>query len=308
MCEVYPEMKLIGNAKTADYVERFYGLGDRMQVVADGDTLSLGKHTLSFHLTPMVHWPETMMTYDQTDKVLFAGDAFGGFGALPHGIFDDEVDLDYYEDEILRYFSNIVGKYAPMVVKAVEKLKDVPVEIIASTHGPVWRSNPGEIIDKYIRWSKHETEPGVVVAYASMYGNTQHMAQIIARRLAERGVRKVRVHDVSRTDVSYLIRDIWRYKVLAIGSPTYNQRVFPLMADLLGHLENKNMRDRALAIFGTYTWSGGGVKGMKEFADRTKWDLIEPVIEAQCSAATDDMRQCIELGDRIADVVEQAQG
>jgi len=152
--EAFPEVKIIGNQKTADMLGAFYGLTDNLVVVRDGEELSLGEKRLVFYMTPMVHWPETMMTYEKTTGVIFSGDAFGGFGALNGGIFDDEVDVDYYKDEVLRYFSNIVGRYSAMVQKAFDKLKGVDIKIICATHGPVWRSDPAHIINLYDRWSK----------------------------------------------------------------------------------------------------------------------------------------------------------
>ena len=184
--QIFPQMQVVGNKKTAEFLESLYGIRD-IHVVQDGDELKLGKRTLQFHLTPMVHWPETMMTYEASAGILFSGDAFGGFGTLDGGIFDDEVDIHYFEDEILRYFSNIVGKYAPMVQKAIKKLGALEIKIVASTHGPIWRSDPGRIIGLYDRWSRYEAEPGVVLAFASMYGNTEKMVEAVARGLAEGG-------------------------------------------------------------------------------------------------------------------------
>ncbi|MCF7886699.1 MAG: MBL fold metallo-hydrolase, partial [Candidatus Marinimicrobia bacterium] len=166
--EVYSDITIVGNKKTMNFLEGFYGVADNLKVIEDGDTLDLGDHKLKFYLTPMVHWPETMMTYDQTDGVLFSGDAFGGFGTLDGGIFDDELDTDFYEDETLRYFANIVAKYSRMVQRAIKKLGDLEINIVAATHGPIWRENPGKIINDYMKWSSYGTEKGVVVVYGSM--------------------------------------------------------------------------------------------------------------------------------------------
>ncbi|MGE4490132.1 MAG: FprA family A-type flavoprotein, partial [Kiritimatiellales bacterium] len=182
---VWPDLVIVGNAKTAKFLESFYGITERVQVINDGDTLSLGKHTLQFYLIPMVHWPETMVTHDTHTSILFSADAFGGFGALTGGIFDDELDLDYFEDEILRYFSNIVGKYCAMVQNAIKKLGGLDIRMIAPTHGPVWRKHPEHIIEKYDRWSRHEAEEGVALIYGSMYGNTEKMMEAVARGLSE---------------------------------------------------------------------------------------------------------------------------
>ena len=304
--DLYPEMQIVGNAKTAAFLKKFFGVERNVRVVEDGETLSLGARDLQFHLTPMVHWPETMMTWDPAGRILFSGDAFGGFGALAGGVFDDEVDIPYYEDETLRYFSNIVGKYCRPVQKAIEKLGDLPVAVVASTHGPVWRSDPGRIIDTYARWSRQETEPGVVVAFASMYGGTQQMAEAVARSLAEAGVEKVRVHDLSRTHVSYVIRDVWRFRGLVVGGPTYNTRLFPPVENLLGHLENDRLRGRLLGVFGTYAWSGGAVDRLRTFAeDGGEFDLVEPVVEAECRATPEQLQACADMGRNMAEALKK---
>ncbi|MFP3936788.1 MAG: FprA family A-type flavoprotein [Phycisphaerae bacterium] len=303
--EVYPDIQIVGNQKTAGFLEQFYGITDGVKTIADGDELDLGKHKLQFFLTPMVHWPETMVTFDKTDGVLFSADAFGGFAALDDGIFDDEVDLAYYEDEILRYFSNIVGKYAKPVIKAIDKLQSLDIRVVAPTHGPVWRSNPGEIVKKYAYWSRQETEPGVVLAFGSMYGSTGKMAEAVGRALADAGVGNVRVHNVSRTHPSYIIRDTWRYSGLIIGAPTYNTGLFPPMDSLLRDLEILKMSGRHIGVFGSYGWSGGGVKQMRQFAEEGgQWDLIEPVVEANCTPNEDDLARCGELGRKMAEAVK----
>jgi flavorubredoxin len=249
----------------------------------------------------MVHWPETMMTYDQTDGILFSGDAFGGFGTLDGGIFDDELDVDFYEDEILRYFANIVAKYSRMVQRAIKKLGDLEIEIVASTHGPIWRDRPEKIINDYMNWSSCKTEQGVVVVYGSMYGNTKKMAEEIARELAENGIEKIILHDVSRTHTSFMVRDIWKYKAMILGSCTYNTRLFPPMEDLVSFLENIKIRNHILGIFGSYSWSGGAVKRLQNFADNVKCDLVEPVIETKYAPKDEDSEKCRKLGKNISE-------
>jgi len=299
MLELYPEMKVVGNKKTADFLEKFYGVTDNVVIVGDGDTLDLGKNKLKFYLTPMVHWPETMMTYHEKHKILFSGDAFGGFGTLDGGIFDDEVDIAYFEDEILRYFSNIVGKYCATVQKAIKKLAGLEVAIVAPTHGPVWRKNPWSIIDRYDRWSKHEAEEGVVIAYASMYGNTERMMEAVARGLSEEENHRVRIHNVSTSHLSYLIRDAWRFKALLLGSPTYDTKLYPPMDHFIRILEHKKLTGRVLGLFGTFGWSGGGVSTLTEFGKSGGWDLVEPIIEAHCAPTPDDLKMCEQLGQNI---------
>jgi flavorubredoxin len=297
---VYPGMKIVGNAKTAEFIRDFYGITDGVISVRDGEALDLGTHELKFVFTPMVHWPETMVTYETREKILFSCDAFGGFGALDDRIFDDEVDLAYYEDEILRYYSNIVGRYSGMVQRAIEKLKGVEIAVIAPSHGPVWRTMPGYIVALYDKWSRHETEEGVTLVYASMYGNTRRMMEAISRSLAEEKVEKVRVHDVSRTHISYILVDIWRFRGMILGSPTYNTKIFPLMASLVNMLEEKMLQDRFVGVFGSYTWSKGAVKTLIEFALNNKLTLVDPVVEFKSSPTEEDLKQAVLLGKNMA--------
>lgn len=274
----YPDVQIIGNSKTFKVVEAYWGNVGNLKQVEDGEELSLGHHKLKFVMTPWVHWPETMMTYDITEQVLFSGDAFGSFGTLDGGVFDDEIDFTYYEEDMRRYFSNIVGKYANMVQKAFKKLEGVPVKSVCPVHGPVWRSNPEVVLGLYDKWSKMEAEDGVVIIYASMYGNTELVADRIARKIAEQGVKKIRVHDVSKTHISTLINEIWRYKGVILGSCAYNSQMFPLMEQLTRELEHMGVKDRELGLFGSYSWNGGGVKSLKKFQEDIGWNLVsEPV-------------------------------
>ncbi|MFW6344081.1 MAG: FprA family A-type flavoprotein [Sediminispirochaetaceae bacterium] len=300
----YPDIKIVGNKKTFDFLKGFYGIEENLYEVDDGDTIDLGKHKLNFYLTPMVHWPETMMTYEETSKILFAGDAFGGFGSLDGGIFDDEVNIDYFENEIRRYYSNIVGKFGPMVQKALSKLEGLDIQVVASTHGPVWRSNPQRIISSYDRWSRYEAYPGVVIAYGSMYGNTEKMADYVARRLAERGIKNIRVMNVSNTHDSYIINEIWNYKGIIFGSCTYNVGLFQPMESLIINLSHKGIRNRVFGVFGTYGWSGGGVKTIMEYVKKHKWPLVddEPV-EAKLSPSQEHYRGLDRLADKMAKAV-----
>ena len=305
LLEIFPEIAIVGNRKTAEFLERFYGITQNVKVVADGETLDLGKHKLSFHFMPMVHWPESMATYESTEKILFSNDAFGGFGALEGGIFDDEVDVPYFEDEILRYFSNIVGKYSQPVLKAIDKLDALEIGTIAPSHGPIWRKGPGWIIERYKRWGLHEAEEGVVVVYASMYGNTERMMEAVARGLAGEEVSRIRIHDVARTHVSYLIRDAWRFRGLILGSPTYDAALYPPMQHFIGLLEHKKLTKRVLGLFGSFGWSGGGVSSLVEFAKKMNWEPVEPVVEARCAPTDEDLRRCAELGQAVVRRVKE---
>ena len=295
-----PNLRVIGNKKTAAYLKDLYGITDRVVIVADGEELDLGGRKLSFFFIPMVHWPESMVTFDSAEGVLFSNDAFGGFGTLDGGLFDDEVDIEYFDDEILRYFSNIVGRYAPMVQKAIARLKDLDIRVIAPSHGPVWRRNPAKIVQLYDKWSRYEADPGVVIAYASMYGNTETMMEAVARGLALEHCPAVRIHDVSCSHVSYVIRDAWKYRALVLGSPTHDTQLFPLMDLLVRILENKKLRNRLVGVFGTRGWSGGAVASLSQFARNDGLELIEPVVEAVLSPKSCDLENCVLLGRNIA--------
>lgn len=274
----YPKVKLVGNLKTFKIVEAYWGIKENLYMVEDGHTLDLGYHKLKFVMTPWVHWPETMMTFDETDGILFSGDAFGSFGTLDGGVFDDEINFDFYEDEMRRYYSNIVGKYSNMVQKAFKKLEGVPIKAVCPTHGPVWRTNPEKVIGLYDKWSKYETEEGVVIIYASMYGSTEELADHIARQLVENGIKNVRVFDVSKTHISHLINAIWKYKGVILGSVAYNSEMFPLMEQLTRELEHMAVKDHLLGIFGSYSWNGGGARSLFKFSENIEWELVaEPV-------------------------------
>jgi flavorubredoxin len=302
--EAFPGIRIVGNRKTAEFIKGFYGIGEEgVTVVEDGGTLELGERTLRFTLTPMVHWPETMVTYEPKDQILFSGDAFGSFGALEGGIFDDEIDLARLENETMRYYANIVAKYSPMVQKGLAKLKGVPIKIVASTHGAIFRRDPRYIIDMYDRMSRYEAEKGVVVIYASMYGNTAIMAEAVARGAAEAGVKKVRLHSVSRSHLSYLLTDIWRFKGVALGSCAYNTKAFPMIEQLLATLENDRLKNRVYGVFGSYSWSGGGVKAVREYVEKTGDPVVEPVVEAKYAPTDPDLEACRRIGRGIAESI-----
>jgi flavorubredoxin len=302
---VWPELKIVGNRKTLDMVRAFYGITEGLLEVRDGDVLDLGSHKLTFALIPMVHWPETMVTYDTMDKVLFTCDAFGGFGALEGGVFDDEVDMGYYESEILRYFSNIVGRYSSFVQKAISRVRTLDLKVICPSHGPILRSDPMRVVDLYDRWSCHETEAGAVVVYGSMYGNTKRMSDAVARSLSESGIRNIVIHDAARANLSFLIRDIWRYRGLVLASCTYNTELFPPMAHLTQALANKMMKNRVLGVAGCYSWSRGALTELISFAEKGEWELVEPHIEVKSAPTEEDLEQCALMGKNLAEAIRR---
>jgi flavorubredoxin len=291
---------IVGNSKTFKMVEAYWGITENLRQVEDGDALCLGYHNLSFVMTPWVHWPETMMTFDVTEKILFSGDAFGTFGSLDGGIFDDEINFDFYEEEMRRYYSNIVGLYSNMVQKAFAKLSCIEVKVIAPTHGPVWRTNPEKVLGLYDKWSKYEAEEGVVIVFASMYGNTEQMADYIARKLAENGVKNIIIHDVSRTHISYLINDVWKYKGLILGSCAYTSRAFPLMEQFARELVHIKLKKRFVGIFGSYSWNGGGVKSLKEFVEETDLEVVSEPVDIFGKPNLEKLTKCDELAKAMA--------
>lgn len=224
----YPNIVIVGNKQTFGMIEGFYGVTGEQYLISDGDFLKLGYHTLRFYLTPMVHWPETMMTFDETDGVIFSGDGFGSFGTINGSFLDSQINTDRYWDEMIRYYSNIVGKYGSAVQKALQKLQGIDIKVICSTHGPVWT---GKNVERALaltdKWSRYEAEEGVVIAYGTMYGNTEQMAEAIAEELSAQGIKNIAMHNVTKSDASYIIADVFKYKGLIIGSPPIVIRFIP---------------------------------------------------------------------------------
>ena len=304
LINTYPDMQIVGNSKTFDFIRGFYDITDNFYEINETSEIDLGYHKLKFFITPMIHWPETMMTYDQTEKILFSMDAFGGFGTLDGGIFDDEVELEVYESEIRRYYSNIVAKYSPIVQRALKKLSDFPINIIASTHGPIWRSNPAKIVEFYDKWSRYEAEEGVVIVYGTMYGNTAKMADYVGRVIAEQGIKNVKIFDSSKTHLSYIISEIWKYKGVIIGSCAYNTHMFPSVELVTNKIEHSGLKNRYLGIFGNKCWSGGGVKNILKFHEKSNLELIYDPIEATYTPKDEEYSELYNLGVKMAEMVK----
>ncbi|MFW5773551.1 MAG: FprA family A-type flavoprotein [Tangfeifania sp.] len=297
----YPEITLVGNKKTFAFVESFYMEPENVHMVHDNDVLDLGKHRLQFQTIPMVHWPETMVTFEETNNILFSGDAFGSYGTLDGGVFDDEINLGFYEIEVMRYFTNIVGKYCPHTQRAIKKLAPLDIKMIAATHGPIWRTDLDWVLTRYNKWSSYDLDKGVVIVYGSMYGNTQKMAEVIARRLAERGIKNIRVYDASKTHASYIINDVFKYKGFIVGSPAYNNSMFPNVEILLSTIEHMAPKNHYLGIFGNFAWNGGGVKNLKLFAEKIKWEQLYEPIEEKGALKKERKEQLLKLADAMAE-------
>lgn len=298
----YPEIKLVGNKKTFGMVKGFYGLDDELLEVKNNDVLDLGQHKLTFVLTPMVHWPETMVTLDTTTNVIFSGDAFGCFGALNGGVIDEQINCDGFWLEMVRYYSNIVGKYGIPVQNALKKLAGVPLDYICSTHGPVWHEQVGRVIEMYDKMSRYETESGLVICYGTMYGNTERAAEVIARAASEAGVKNIAVYNVSKTHHSYILRDVFRYKGLIVGAPTYNAGLYHEMDVLLQELANRDIRNHLLGYFGSYSWASKAVQKIGEWNDNgLKFEAVGQPVEIKQSLDEHTKLQCIALGRAMAE-------
>lgn len=301
----YPNIKVIGNKKTNNFIKEMYkiDLKDNFIEVKDGEELTLGDKTFTFFMTPMVHWPESMMTYEHSKHILFSQDAFGGYNTLNGGIFDDEINWDFHEYETRRYYSNIVGKFSSQVQKALKKLKDLKIQMICPVHGVVWRKNPEIIINAYNDYSSYKTEPGCIIAYGSMYGNTERMADFLGRALSEQGVKNIKIFDVSKTHPSHILADIWKYNGLLLGSCTYNNGLYEPMQTLVNILKSNKIQNHILGIFGCYGWSGGGVSTLKKFGESGKYDFIENEVEAKFAPDKDDYEKLSELAKTMAEKI-----
>ena len=301
--QYYPEVTIVGNAKTFGMIDGYYGVESKRLVVKEGDSLDLGHHKLAFYMAPMVHWPEVMVTYDATEQVLFSADAFGTYGTVDGGPIDTQINLDKYWDEMVRYYANIVGKYGTPVQKALQKLGALPIQMICSTHGPVWTENISKVIGIYDRLSRYDADKGVVIVYGSMYGHTEQMAEQLAHQLTAKGVKNVVMHNVSKSHPSYILADIFKYNGLIIGSPTYNTQLYPEVEAILSKILMRDIKGRCLGWFGSFSWAGKAVGLLGEFAEKSHFTLVgEPVemkqgmlasVEEQCEALAEAMAKAI---------------
>jgi len=303
---VAPQVTILGTEKTRAMLESFYGITEGVQVVQDGETLSLGQHTLNFAYTPFVHWPETMMTYEVTERILFSCDAFGSYGALRGAIFDDQcTDPAFYEREALRYYVNIVAVFSKPVLNAIAKLADVPVSVIAPSHGLIWRKNPERIVELYSRWAKYATGPteaGITLLYGSMYGNTEKMMNAVAQGISQEGL-PLSIFDVTHTHVSYILPSLWTQQGVVVGAPTYEGSLFPPMAQALDMATHKRIRNKKVARFGSYGWSGGAQRDFERRIEPLKWELVDS-FEFIGGPTEEDLKHGEEFGARFARLIQ----
>ena len=277
--ERYPEITLVGNAKTFPMLKLNFDLDtSRALTVKEGDTLKLGRHELTFVMAPMVHWPEVMVSYEDSEKILFSADAFGTFGALNGNLFNDEVDFEKdWIDDARRYFTNIVGKYGMQVQALLKKAAGLDIQMICPLHGPVWRNNLNYFIEKHDKWSKYEPEDqAVAIIYGSIYGNTEQAADALAAKLGAKGVKNIAVYDASKTDVSELIAEIFRVSHVVIACPTYNGGIYPPIENLLAHMKALAVQNRTVAVMDNGTWAATAgkqiVKQLEEMKNMTVLD------------------------------------
>ena len=296
----YPGVKIVGNTKTFGMLAGFHGITDGLYEVKEGDTLNTGVHQLSFYMAPMVHWPEVMVTYDATDKILFSADAFGTYGTLDGAVVDKDMDCSHYWDEMVRYYANIVGKYGNPVQRALQKLSALEIQTICSTHGPVWQEHVAKAVGIYDRLSRYEAEEGVVILYGSMYGHTEQMAEVIASALADQGVKRIVMHNVSKTPASYILADVFRYKGIIVGSPTYSNQLFPEVEAVLSKIELREVKNRLFGYFGSFSWAGAAVKRLAAFGEKMKWETVGTPAEQKQGMTAADHAACYALGEAMA--------
>ena len=279
MLERYPDLKIVANPKTVPMLKGYYSVGeDKIHLVNDGDVLSLGASTLRFHMIPMVHWPETMVTYLEEEHTLFSGDAFGTFGSVAENILDNEDTFGQYKDEMIRYYSNIVGKYGGPVQTALKKLAGLRIDRICSTHGPVWEKCIPEVVALYDKMSRYEVERGVCIVYGSMYGNTAAAADALAMELEARGI-PYAIHDLAGNNESGLgisgaLRDVFKYDTVVAGSPTYNANIFPPVETFMKSLSARMIKGRRFFAFGSYSWAAASIRLLNKMAQDMDFEIL----------------------------------
>lgn len=279
MLERYPSLMILANAKTLPMLKGYHNVPeDRVQIVAEAEKVSLGGCSLSFYMAPMVHWPETMVTFLEEEGTVFSGDAFGTFGAVDGNIVDEDDTFEIFREEMMRYYACIVGKYGNPVQTALRKLNSLDIRRICSTHGPVWERNMQSVVALYDKMSRYEVERGVCIAYASMYGNTAAAADALAMELEALGI-PYAIHDLAGNNAGELglsgaLRDVFKYDTIVVGSPTYNNGIFPPAETFMKALQARLIKGRRFYAFGSYTWAGASVRQLNEYAKSMDFELL----------------------------------
>ena len=300
----YPKVKVISSEKAFYFMNQFgfHIDSSKTEIVKEGDKKSFGKHEILFVAAPMVHWPEAMVSFDTTNGVLFSADAFGSFGALDGKLFNDEVNFDRdWIDDARRYYTNIVGKYGPHVQALLKKAAGIDIKIVCPLHGPVWRNNPGYFIDRYDKWSRYEPEEkGVMIVYASMYGNTENAASVLASKLVEKGMNNVVMYDVSKTHISQLISETFKYSNVVLASVTYNLGIYPLMHNYLMDMKALNVQNRTFAILENGSWACESGRLMREFLENMRnMTVLDEKVTLTSSMTTEQINEMDTLVDSI---------
>lgn len=307
----YPALKVVGNAKTIAMIKQFYDfeVDSRAVIVKEGDTLSTGQHTFTFVMAPMVHWPEAMVTYDTTRKILYSADAFGTFGAMNGNLYADEVDFDRdWMDDARRYYTNIVGKYGPQVQALLKKAAGLEIAMICPLHGPVWRTDIAKFVEKYDRWSSYRPEDAaVLIAYGSVYGHTENAANILAAKLADLGIRNIAMYDTSATHPSYILSEAFRCSHIVFASSTYNNGIFTSMETLLADLKAHNLQNRKFALIQNGTWAPASGKLMSELLAGFKgFEQIGETVTLKSAVKQEQYQALNTLAEQIAASVRES--
>ncbi len=301
--KIAPKIKVVSSQLGINIAKTYYKNDFESIIIKDGDTLTLGNKTLKFILAPWLHWPETIFTYDIEDQVLFSGDAFGGFGALNKGIFDEEIDFSFYEKEMKRYFANIVSHYSEFVIKAKEKINGFPIKILCPTHGPIYKKNIEYPISKYLQWSSKD-EDKVVIIYGSMYGHISELVEYLERKLKEREI-KVISYNLSYDHPSYILTDLFDCKIFLLGFPIYEASIFPLMASIIELIKIKHIRPKAFGLFINFTWGESKVsEKIRKELQEIGMNFIEPCLLTKGKITEEDKKSANIL---IENIMEKLQ-
>jgi len=305
--EVAPQATILCTPQAQPMIQAFYHLEKGIQTVQDGDELSLGTKKLQFFFIPFVHWPETMVSFEQSSGILFSCDAFGGYGALKGTIFDDQCqNLDFYIDEALRYYANIVAKFSAMVKKAIAKLSDIKLNVVAPSHGLIWRGNPQQIVELYQKWADFQTtggEAGVTLLYGTMYGATEKATETFMQGLLKSEV-PFEVFDVRKIHPSYILKALWQNRGVAVAVPTYETGLFPPLAHLLDLAKRKGIAGKKVVYLGSFAWSGGAKRELEKWCADLNWEMIDS-LEFKGNPTIQEFQKAEELGNRFGKMIKQ---
>lgn len=299
----FPDANLYCNKMSKRILENLNNSTLESIEIKDGEELKIGEHEFVYATIPSVHWPDSSVLWHKKEKILFSNDAFGSFGAIDGGVFDDETDYLRREDDAMRYYTNIVGKFGKQTRKAIEKLSEIDIEIIAPSHGILWRSHTQYILDKYNKWNRNEGIKGAVVLYGSMYGNTQEPSDRAAMGLADAGIKDIRIFDVSKTGKGRIINEVFRYSAVVLAAPVYYGGLFPPMREIISIIEEYGIKDRKAVVMGNFSWGGAPLKKLETAMDELNWELIGEPLKMHGKADEEQCRQAYELGKMLGESI-----